>query len=328
MNERDSACLIQYDLQLNTVKKVRAGLLCDTSEGIFLLKEAGISESRAVFEQSIFNQLDLPKGLFSDSYIANKEGNLITKMPDGSCYLLRKWHAGKECDARNNAEVKESFRALANLHNALRNQPRDDTWVMQKNLTELWQKHSRELRRARAYIRKKKIRSEYERFILNSIDVYIAQADLALNQLNEMEEAWLSVALYHGDYNYHHVIFGKQEIWLTQFHQMKLGYQVTDVYHFLRKILEKNSWKLQLGQQCLSAYEEILPLSEAERSLLYLMFLYPDKYWKQVHQYLTKSKTWIPEKNFNKLQNIEMQEADRQNFIRYLEKCKALSQSQ
>jgi spore coat protein I len=58
------------------------------------------------------------------------------------------------------------------------------------------------------------------------------------------------------------------------------------------------------------------------------MFLYPDKYWKQVHQYLTKSKTWIPEKNFNKLQNIEMQEADRQNFIRYLEKCKALSQSQ
>lgn len=324
MNERDSACLVQYDLQLNSVKKVRAGLLCDTSEGLLLLKEAGILESRAVFENSIFTNMELPQGLVVDSYIVNKEGNFITRMPDGSCYLLRQWHSGKECDARNEREVQESFQALAKLHSALRRQQADATWeqytVMPRSLPELWQKHTRELRRARAYIRKRRTRSEYERLILNSIELYIQQADFASQKLEEIEDEHLPMTLYHGDYNYHHVIFGKKEIWITQFHQMRLGYQVMDLYHFLRKILEKNGWQLQMGLQCIACYENILPLSETEHLLLYLMFLYPDKYWKQINHYLSRSKTWIPERNLNKLKNLEMQEADRQKFIQYLSK--------
>lgn len=49
--------------------------------------------------------------------------------------------------------------------------------------------------------------------------------------------------------------------------------------------------------------------------VLHALLLYPEKYWKLVNFYYNGKKTWISEKNYEKLEKIRAQEPDRQKFI-------------
>ncbi len=92
-----------------------------------------------------------------------------------------------------------------------------------------------------------------------------------------------------------------------EFSQMHLGHQVSDLYRFMRKVMEKHGWDEYLGCAMLDAYDAMLPMSRNDRSCLYFLFLYPEKYWKQLNYYYNANKAWIPEKNVEKLKTLESQ---------------------
>ena len=96
---------------------------------------------------------------------------------------------------------------------------------------------------------------------------------------------------------------------------MHLGVQMEDLYYFLRKIMEKHDWNERLGRQVMESYERVLPVSEVERQVLYYLFLYPEKYWKQINFYYNANKAWIPEKNVEKLKTLESQKEARRRFL-------------
>ena len=80
--------------------------------------------------------------------------------------------------------------------------------------------------------------------------------------------------------------------------------------------MEKHNWDCGLGNGMLETYERVLPMSRVERECLYFMFLYPEKYWKQLNYYMNTNKAWIPEKNVEKLKLLEEQETGRRQFLR------------
>ena len=59
-------------------------------------------------------------------------------------------------------------------------------------------------------------------------------------------------------------------------YRMHLGMQMEDLYHFMRKAMEKHDWSLKLGTSMLETYSKILPLSDTDRTCLYYLFLYPE----------------------------------------------------
>lgn len=59
-------------------------------------------------------------------------------------------------------------------------------------------------------------------------------------------------------------------------------------------------------------------MSRKERTCLYYLFLYPEKYWKQLNFYYNANKAWIPGRNIEKLQNLESQQPDRNRFLKRL----------
>ena len=59
---------------------------------------------------------------------------------------------------------------------------------------------------------------------------------------------------------------------------MHLGIQISDLYRFMRKVMEKHGWNLDLGLSMLDSYERVLPMEPKERGCLYYLFLYPEKY--------------------------------------------------
>ena len=117
-------------------------------------------------------------------------------------------------------------------------------------------------------------------------------------------------AVCHGEPDYHHILIGNGYTAVTEFNQMHLGVQMEDLYYFLRKIMEKHDWNERLG-----TYDCILPLNAQERTYLYYLFLYPEKYWKQINFYYNANKAWVPAKSTEKIRKLEAQQEARESFI-------------
>ena len=89
--------------------------------------------------------------------------------------------------------------------------------------------------------------------------------------------------LCHGDLDQHHVLMGGSYTAIIEYNRMHLGIQISDLYRFMRKVMEKHGWNLDLGLSMLDSYERVLPMEPKERGCLYYLFLYPEKYWKQLN---------------------------------------------
>ena len=112
-----------------------------------------------------------------------------------------------------------------------------------------------------------------------------------------------------------YLLVEENEMAVIEFNRMHRGVQVEDLYHFTRKILEKHGWDLRLGMRLLETYDRILPLNAQERTYLYYLFLYPEKYWKQLNFYYNAGKAWIPVRSIEKLQKLEEQQTARNLFL-------------
>ena len=155
--------------------------------------------------------------------------------------------------------------------------------------------------------------------VIGSFEKFYWQAEEAAGLafgLGELpKEQWC-----HGEYSHHHVLFGDGVAAVTDFSRMRRDVQAGDLYYFTRKVLEKHRWNLRLGRRILEAYTEILPLTEKEWKYLYILFLYPEKYWKQMNYYLNSNKAWIPARNIDKLRMLESQFEPREQFLEELKR--------
>ena len=74
-------------------------------------------------------------------------------------------------------------------------------------------------------------------------------------------------------------------------------------------MLEKWDWDGELGAEMLAVYDSVRRIPEEELLVLKVLISYPEKFWKLANQYNNNRKTWIPEKNMQKLiQTMEQAE--------------------
>ena len=71
--------------------------------------------------------------------------------------------------------------------------------------------------------------------------------------------------LCHGDLDQHHVLMGGSYTAIIEYNRMHLGIQISDLYRFMRKVMEKHGWNLDLGLSMLDSYERVLPHGAKER---------------------------------------------------------------
>ena len=186
-------------------------------------------------------------------------------------------------------------------------------------LSDILARHNRELKRARSFVKGRRRKTDFELVVIGSFEKFYRQAEEAAGLafgLGELpKEQWC-----HGEYSHHHVLFGDGVAAVTDFSRMRRDVQAGDLYYFTRKVLEKHRWNLRLGRRILEAYTEILPLTEKEWKYLYILFLYPEKYWKQMNYYLNSNKAWIPARNIDKLRMLESQFEPREQFLEELKR--------
>lgn len=152
-----------------------------------------------------------------------------------------------------------------------------------------------------------KLKNEFEVLYMNYYSVFYAQA-LKAGVLCEAsqcdEDFWQAVeagSFIHGDYSYHNVLFASCQIACVNLEKAVPGMQMQDLYFFMRKVLEKYHWDIQLGTDILKAYDDERQVSEKEKAYLYILLLYPEKFWKIANHYYNSRKSWTSCQNTEKL---------------------------
>ena len=328
MNDWGKSVLEQYELEVTAVRRGRGALLCDTADGVWLLTPCGASEKHLEAENRILLQLTEQGITGVDRYVRNRDGTYLSEDADHKRYVLKTWWNGTECNPEKQEDCLAAMKTLARTHQGLCHctlqEGERETLFQGQSLQEELVKHNREIRHVWNYIRARKQKNEFERLVMESVgDMY----ELALETSRRLEQTsyqklyeqvYERGILCHGNFHYHNVVLVSGNAMLTNFQKLTCQVQLRDIYHFMRKALEKKNWDLTAARQMLAAYESVSPLSEEEREVLRVLFAYPEKYWKQLNNYLNSKKNWIPEKNTEKLLQCIRQEKMRRTLVQKL----------
>lgn len=206
------------------------------------------------------------------------------------------------------------------------NQPvfRRDLEYSAEPLTEEIARHTRELKKVRNFMRTRKKKGMFELRFLKVYDPFMEQAVEVSERLADSG----ALALYrqcirerrvcHGDYSQHNIFFDREGAVAVNFARCCFDTQIVDFYQFFRKIMEKQGWNQKLGMEMLHAYQSVRPLSDAEFENFCIRLAYPEKFWKLANHYFNSRKTWMPEKNLQKLEILVAQEKKRGDFVKFL----------
>lgn len=321
MNEKGTNVLEQYDFQLLRCIRGRGALICETDRGWMLLKEYTGSLHRLYMEERVLDILG-QEGISVDSYVKNRNGQVLSVDLDGTKYVLKHWFSGRECDVKNPAEIQMAVKTLGRVHCALR---KAAIMLAQENREEIsrltapsllttFEKHQREMKKIRTFIRGKQKKTEFELQILHNFDNFYQDGEVSLKDLHSSayqklkeradSEGWLC----HGNYNQHNILVEEKGMAVVNFEKLSVDVQLVDLYLFMRKILEKYNWDVEMGRRMLESYQGVLGLSEEERAVLRHLFFYPEKFWKLLNHYYNNNKAWVPQKDVEKLDAVVRQD--------------------
>lgn len=322
MNDRAVGILENYDAQILRTTKGRGTILAETEQGWLVLKEYGGPAARLEILEKVL--LEIRKRGFekAELLLRNKEGELITYDQDQIPYIVKTYVPGRECNLRDVKECQSAVRTLAKLHRVMEFPEIMEEYRLSEYCLEAeFEKHNRELKKVRRYLREKSQKTDFERYLLQNFDIFYEKAQAVLEDMKMGEkrtaepEAAKKGCFCHGDLQHHNLIWDQDGFSVLNFEKCTADNPVRDLYQFLRKLLEKNSWSVSLGLSILTSYETQRILSEGDRRQLYYRFSYPEKFWKVVNFYYNSGKAWIPEKNREKLEVLLAQENEKKKFL-------------
>lgn len=316
---RPEQVLEQYDLEVKAVSRGRESYICDTSQGMKVLKEYRGSMERAEFLAGMLKHLRA-QGIFVETVTMAKDGMPIAVNEDETKYILVDAFSGAECDTRDRDAMLKAVSQLASLHNASESYEGQVPLFVRTDQNArllLYEKHNRELRKVKNYVRSKKKKNEFEVMFMEQYERFMQKAMQVTERLGAAggEER---IGFCHGEYNQHNVIFGKEKVAIVNFEGFSYQAQISDLGNFMRKMLEKNNWNTGLGMDFICAYDKVRKISKAEQEYLYLYLAYPEKFWKIANHYYNAHKAWLSGRNIEKLEKLSKQEGQKEQFLEIL----------
>ncbi len=312
--------LEQYELEIKSVRKGRGSWIINAKEGEFVLKQYNGSEERAMLQKTLTDRIIQETPVLVQEIVPNKEGQLFSKDGDERAYTLQTYMEGRECNIKDGKECAQAVNIMAKMHKGMyMNMIGGVKGGVPYSLKNEFYKRNMELRRIRRYLKEKRQKNEFERFISKHFN-YFFEAALEVEENWEHYEQYMkpqegSLQFCHGDYQHHNVWINYQEIMILQFEKFMTDLPCRDLYLFMRKLLEKNNWNCDIGKEILTIYEKERELPFIERISMVYRFAYPEKFWKIANYYFNSKKSFVPEKNMEKLERVLEQENYKENFI-------------
>lgn len=321
MYNQIEAILSQYEMEIHEVTKGRGAYICDTNKGQKLLMAFRGSKEKGEFLRLFLETLQR-MGFLVEQIERNKIGESVTMDEvTGDHFVIKDYVAGAELNTGRVEELKAAVKLLAEYHNTAGKLQLSIPERVRENadsVVEIRRRHYREITKVRNYIRGRKKKNSFEQMFMSSYETMIAPAEKSLLVLEKQQERNPEILVCHGDYNQHNVIFADGRWRMVHFENFIYSWSVLDLANFLRKMMEKNNWDVGLGVELIHTYNQVHSLSEDGMQQLYGILLFPEKFWKVTNHYMNSRKSWISERDVEKLKKVIEQEAQRLFFVENL----------
>ena len=319
MLNREINLLEEYGLHVEKTSRGRGGTIAYCQEGIFLLKGYAASEKRAEFIWQVLTDWE-KQGLLVDTFVRNKDGKLLVSDLYQNVYVLRKWFGAQESDVMNPGDVQAGVNKLVELQKMASDYkiPEEAVLFPAKKLSDQLAKHNRELKNVYNYVGNKKQKNEFEEMFRGIFGKCYESACQAIKLAGEIPADQCKMQICHKDYTHHNLLVMGDEMPVVNFDNMAIDSRVSDFTQYLRKIMEKHIWDVELGEKMITAFVQESDLTKGEREELYIRMLYPIRFWKIVNHYSNTRKTWVSLRNKEKLELFWEQEERRQQFLVFL----------
>lgn len=316
MNDRSVSLLENYDIEVLRTWKGRGAILCETKQGILILKEYGGHKEKAAFQDALLTVIKERGFQNVENILKNKEQELLTQDQDGTYFVLKTYFDGRECNVKDMEECRQAIEKLAQFHNV---SYMEDLLPVGESVPRFahmeFEKHNKELRKVRKYLKERGQKTDFEICLIKNYDYFFNLALQITEELRFYQKEEKKLFVCHGDYQYHNIIVSGSEMNLINFEKCVTESPIRDLYLFMRKLLEKSGWEESIGFELVDTYEKIRPMEKEEYLQLYYRLSYPEKFWKIVNFYYNSGKAWIPGKNLEKLNKVTQQEKDKQIFL-------------
>lgn len=189
-------------------------------------------------------------------------------------------------------------------------------------VSDILRRHNAELKKIQKYMSRVKQKKSFENLFLQVFKEYYEQGVHCVNILrdtlsggSEQDVYQAHYGICHGSYNQHNIIIGNDYEAIVHFERFSRGNQLNDLYQFCRKVMEKNHYNSDLLEKMLTAYQEEIPLQVGDFQYIYIMFLYPEKFWKIANGYYNAKKAFLSPKYVEKLETVILQEEEKRKML-------------
>lgn len=327
LNEKQREIVEQYDVLVESSFRNRGCLHLVTDKGLFMITPYQGSPMRLACECEL--QMRLTEAGFTrvDRVIPNKENGLIVYDKYRSPFIMKQAYEGRECNLKEEKDVRLACRNLARLHRTLR--LLEDYKVEKREtplIPEMLKGKTLELKRIRNYIKKSGRRTEFELTFSSCYEQFYGEAMEALTLAQGLTDTYWKrgYGICHGAYHQHNVLLDGEEVTTLNLGQFHYNQQILDFYNILRKAMEKNQYSIGLMEAAVAAYKEELDFEKEDAMVLYILFSFPEKFWKISNQYYNSKKCWMPPKNLEKLKKTVEQNEKRRKFLQEWRKNECL----
>ncbi|MCR5701397.1 MAG: hypothetical protein K6G76_04535 [Lachnospiraceae bacterium] len=181
-------------------------------------------------------------------------------------------------------------------------------------------RHNTQIRKIGRFVSNVKRKNAFEKLYLKVYPDFYRQGVKCAEMLCEKTDMITKVSanhygICHGSFNQHNVILCDGLTAIVHFERFSRGNQLNDLYQFARKVMEKNHFDFGMLKVILEEYSGIVQLDKNDYKYLYVLFSYPEKFWKIANSYYNTNKAFLSPKFLEKLETVILSEKEKQEML-------------
>ncbi|WP_339059946.1 phosphotransferase [Tepidibacillus marianensis] len=160
-------------------------------------------------------------------------------------------------------------------------------------------KYQKQLRRNQGLSTFEHVLSTYIPFLKDWAEDAIDQLEQWVIEYQSIQEQRKTIC--HGNYHHRNIIIVQGKLMILDFENISFDTPVRDLAHFIRQYIlnkENRIWAMEW----LEVYQKIMFLNLAEKRLLSILLLFPERMFSLIKGYEEKEKRWSEEIYLKKLQ--------------------------
>jgi CotS family spore coat protein len=313
-----------YDVDVINVIKIKNVYRLECREGDFCLKVVHYEFGHFLFILQAIKHLIANGFVNVPQIICSKTGADYISFGDQYAYLTP-WVTARECNYDNPLDLLLASSTLANLHKKSENYTITKDMVPRYNWSkwiEVFNTRLEEILDFKMKIEEKSKKTEFDFKYIKMINNEIKRGEKSIdnlkstNYLEKMKEEIKKNGFCHHDYAHHNVLINKTgEVTVIDFDYCILDTHLHDLSSLLIRRMKNGKWDLKSAIYILNIYDSIYKVFKDDIAIMAAFVEFPQEFWQIGIQYYWEKQPWEEENFINRLNRIELDRNERQEFV-------------